>query len=57
MFLYIYRFDELHHGKYISLYMRRTFFFDTHPPLGKQLIAAASYLYNYDGNNINKNIL
>lgn len=43
------RFDELHHGKYISLYMKRTFFFDTHPPLGKQLIAAVAYLCNYDG--------
>jgi len=44
-----YRFDELHHGKYVSLYMKRTFFFDTHPPLGKQLIAAVAYLYNYNG--------
>ncbi|VVC38730.1 Hypothetical protein CINCED_3A015703 [Cinara cedri] len=42
-------FDELHHGKYVSLYMKRTFFFDTHPPLGKQLIAAVAYLSNYDG--------
>lgn len=44
-----YRFDELHHGKYVSLYMKRTFFFDTHPPLGKQLIAAVAYLCNYNG--------
>lgn len=44
-----YRFDELHHGKYVSLYMKRTFFFDTHPPLGKQLIAAVAYLCSYDG--------
>jgi len=44
-----YRFDELHHGKYVSLYMKRTFFFDTHPPFGKQLIAAVAYLCNYDG--------
>ncbi|VVC38729.1 Hypothetical protein CINCED_3A015703 [Cinara cedri] len=29
--------------------MKRTFFFDTHPPLGKQLIAAVAYLSNYDG--------
>lgn len=45
----MYSFDELHHGKYVSLYMKRTFFFDTHPPLGKQLIAAVAYLCNYDG--------
>lgn len=29
--------------------MKRTFFFDTHPPLGKQLIGAVAYLCNYDG--------
>lgn len=51
------RFDELHHGKYVSLYMKRTFFFDTHPPLGKQLIAAVAYLSNYDGMNIIFNLL
>ncbi|XP_065203314.1 protein O-mannosyltransferase 1 [Planococcus citri] len=42
-------FDELHYGKYVSLYMRRTFFFDSHPPLGKQLIAIAAYFANFDG--------
>lgn len=29
--------------------MRRTFFFDAHPPLGKQLISAAAYLAGFDG--------
>ncbi|KAK7576004.1 hypothetical protein V9T40_012290 [Parthenolecanium corni] len=42
-------FDELHYGKYVSLYMRKTFFFDSHPPFGKQLIAIAAYFANFDG--------
>ena len=42
-------FDELHYGKYVSLYMKGIFFFDSHPPLGKQLIAAAAYLAGFDG--------
>lgn len=42
-------FDELHYGKYVSLYMKRTFFFDSHPPFGKQLIAAVAYLAGFDG--------
>lgn len=32
--------------------MKRTFFFDSHPPLGKQLIAGAAYLAGFDGNLI-----
>uniref|UniRef100_A0A336MDJ3 Protein O-mannosyltransferase 1 n=1 Tax=Culicoides sonorensis TaxID=179676 RepID=A0A336MDJ3_CULSO len=43
-------FDELHYGKYVSLYMKNIFFFDQHPPLGKQLIAGAAFLTGYDGN-------
>ncbi|XP_049830868.1 protein O-mannosyltransferase 1 isoform X1 [Schistocerca gregaria] len=43
-------FDELHYGKYVSLYMKRIFFFDAHPPLGKQLVAVAAYLAGFDGN-------
>lgn len=46
---FIYRFDELHYGKYVSLYMKNTFFFDSHPPLGKQLIAGVAYLAGFDG--------
>ncbi|XP_034951544.1 protein O-mannosyltransferase 1 [Chelonus insularis] len=42
-------FDELHYGKYVGLYMKNTFFFDSHPPLGKQLVAAAAYLAGFDG--------
>lgn len=30
--------------------MKRTFFFDSHPPLGKQLIALMAYLAGFDGN-------
>lgn len=29
--------------------MKNTFFFDSHPPLGKQLIAAMAYFADYDG--------
>ncbi|EFN88395.1 protein O-mannosyltransferase 1 [Harpegnathos saltator] len=42
-------FDELHYGRYVGLYMKKTFFFDSHPPLGKQLISAAAYLAGFDG--------
>uniref|UniRef100_A0A1B0DMS8 Protein O-mannosyltransferase 1 n=1 Tax=Phlebotomus papatasi TaxID=29031 RepID=A0A1B0DMS8_PHLPP len=37
-------FDELHYGKYVSMYMRNTFFFDQHPPLGKQIVAGVALL-------------
>lgn len=30
--------------------MKRIFFFDSHPPLGKQLLAAAAHLAGYNGN-------
>lgn len=30
--------------------MKKTFFFDSHPPLGKQLISAVAYLAGFDGN-------
>ena len=45
-----FRFDELHYGKYVSLYLRNTFFFEKHPPLGKQLIAGVAYLAGFNGN-------
>ncbi|XP_053213817.1 protein O-mannosyltransferase 1-like [Panonychus citri] len=44
-------FDELHYGKFVSLYMKGVFYFDSQPPLGKQLIAAIGYLAGFDGNN------
>ncbi|CAG9824993.1 unnamed protein product [Phaedon cochleariae] len=42
-------FDELHYGKYVSLYMQNTFFFDSHPPLGKQIISLAAHIAGFDG--------
>ncbi|CAK1550092.1 unnamed protein product [Leptosia nina] len=43
-------FDELHYGRYVSLYTKGVFFFDAHPPLGKQLLYWAGKLAGYDGN-------
>jgi dolichyl-phosphate-mannose--protein O-mannosyl transferase len=42
-------FDELHYGRYAGLYQRGIFFFDSHPPLGKQLLALAGYLAGFQG--------
>lgn len=30
--------------------MKNVFFFDQHPPLGKQLVGATAFLTGYDGN-------
>ncbi|XP_013168481.1 PREDICTED: dolichyl-phosphate-mannose--protein mannosyltransferase 4 [Papilio xuthus] len=43
-------FDELHYGRYVSLYTKGIFFFDAHPPLGKQLLYLAGRLGGYNGN-------
>ena len=36
-------------GKYASLYLKRVFFFDSNPPLGKLLLAAVAFLTGFDG--------
>lgn len=42
-------FDEMHYGKYASLYLKGTFFFDANPPLGKLILALAGYMAGYEG--------
>lgn len=42
-------FDELHHGKFITWYVRREYYLDVHPPLGRLLFAAVAELFGYDG--------
>ena len=44
----------MHYGKYVAQYLKRTFFFDANPPLGKLLIASVAYFADFDGESMTR---
>lgn len=42
-------FDEVHFGTFTNAYLNGKYFFDIHPPLGKQLLALSAMLGGYNG--------
>lgn len=43
-------FDEVYFGNFTNFYLKRTYFFDIHPPLGKLIMAGIAYVSQYPGN-------
>lgn len=49
--MFVYSFDEVYYGQYISFYMKRIFFLDdSGPPFGHMLLALGGWLGGFDGN-------